>query len=155
MLPLPLQFLAAWLAVWLGRVLQRQVDYLIQDADLAKQQRAEQAFWRLVRDTADLVESRHLGRFGGVEHLDRYVLFFHGPDAEALAHPSLSTEPFPEIAHVGHSHDGEGGSRSGFGVGFGLFDGATHGGGLTVALVFDHQGHRANVSDHVHLTKSL
>ncbi len=27
-LPLPLQFLAAWLAVWLGRVLQEQVDYL-------------------------------------------------------------------------------------------------------------------------------
>jgi transposase InsO family protein len=28
LLPLPLQFLAAWLAVWLGRVLQEQVDYL-------------------------------------------------------------------------------------------------------------------------------
>jgi transposase len=28
MLPLPLQFLAAWLAVWLGRALQDQVDYL-------------------------------------------------------------------------------------------------------------------------------
>jgi hypothetical protein len=28
MLPLPLQFLAAWLAVLLGRVLQQQVDYL-------------------------------------------------------------------------------------------------------------------------------
>jgi hypothetical protein len=27
-LPVPLQFLAAWLAVWLGRVLQEQVDYL-------------------------------------------------------------------------------------------------------------------------------
>src|SRR5664279_3206541 len=27
-LPLPLQFLAAWLAVWLGRVFQEQVDYL-------------------------------------------------------------------------------------------------------------------------------
>jgi hypothetical protein len=27
-LPLPLQFLAGWLAVWLGRVLQEQVDYL-------------------------------------------------------------------------------------------------------------------------------
>jgi putative transposase len=27
MLPLPLQFLAAWLAVWLGRVLQQEVDY--------------------------------------------------------------------------------------------------------------------------------
>jgi hypothetical protein len=29
MLPLPLQFLAAWLAVWLGRVLQQEVDYLM------------------------------------------------------------------------------------------------------------------------------
>ena len=27
-LPLPLQFLAAWIGVWLGRVLQAQVDYL-------------------------------------------------------------------------------------------------------------------------------
>ena len=27
-LPLPLQFLAAWLAVWLGRVLQGEVDFL-------------------------------------------------------------------------------------------------------------------------------
>jgi hypothetical protein len=27
-LPMPLQFLAAWLAVWLGRVLQEQVEYL-------------------------------------------------------------------------------------------------------------------------------
>jgi len=29
MLPLPLQFLAAWLAVWLGRVLQQEIDYLV------------------------------------------------------------------------------------------------------------------------------
>jgi putative transposase len=28
-LPLPLQFLVAWLAVWLGRVLQQEVDYLL------------------------------------------------------------------------------------------------------------------------------
>jgi hypothetical protein len=27
-IPLPLQILAAWLAVWLGRVLQEQVDFL-------------------------------------------------------------------------------------------------------------------------------
>ena len=29
MLPLPVQFLASWLAVWLGRVLQQEVDYLM------------------------------------------------------------------------------------------------------------------------------
>ncbi len=29
-LPLPVQFLAAWLAVWLERVLQGQVDYLVE-----------------------------------------------------------------------------------------------------------------------------
>ena len=34
-LPLPLQFLAAWLAVWLGRVLQEPIDYLNGD-DLRK-----------------------------------------------------------------------------------------------------------------------
>ena len=28
LLPLPLQFIAAWLAVWIGRVLQQQIDYL-------------------------------------------------------------------------------------------------------------------------------
>jgi hypothetical protein len=28
-LPLPLQFLAAWLAVWLGHILQQQVDYYL------------------------------------------------------------------------------------------------------------------------------
>jgi putative transposase len=38
MLPLPLQFLAAWLAVWLGRVLQRQIDYLKEDDRALKEQ---------------------------------------------------------------------------------------------------------------------
>jgi len=27
-LPLPLQFIAAWLAVWIGRIQQQQIDYL-------------------------------------------------------------------------------------------------------------------------------
>jgi hypothetical protein len=31
MLPLPLQFLAAWLAMWFARALQWQVDYLMAD----------------------------------------------------------------------------------------------------------------------------
>ena len=53
--------------------------------DLAKQQKADKAFRQLLHETAELVEARHLGRFGGVEYLDGYVLFFHGPDAEALA----------------------------------------------------------------------
>ena len=38
MLPLPLQFLAAWLAVWLGRVLQRQIDYLKEENRALKEQ---------------------------------------------------------------------------------------------------------------------
>jgi hypothetical protein len=57
----------------------------IRDADVGKRQKAAEAFWGLVRDTADLIDARGLGRFGGVEHTDHYVLFFHGPDADALA----------------------------------------------------------------------
>jgi hypothetical protein len=36
-LPLPLQFMAAWLAVWLGRVLQEQVDFLKAENRLLKE----------------------------------------------------------------------------------------------------------------------
>ena len=36
MLQLPLQFWAAWLAVWLGRVLQQQVDYLVAENRIFK-----------------------------------------------------------------------------------------------------------------------
>jgi hypothetical protein len=36
-LPLPLQFLAAWLAVWLGRVLQEQVDYLKAESQIFRE----------------------------------------------------------------------------------------------------------------------
>jgi putative transposase len=36
-LPLPLQFLAAWLAVWMGRVLQEQIDYLKQENQLLQE----------------------------------------------------------------------------------------------------------------------
>jgi hypothetical protein len=57
----------------------------IRDSDLGRQQQMEEAFWRLVRETADFVEARQLGRYGGVEYADQYVIFFHGPDAEALA----------------------------------------------------------------------
>ena len=37
MLPLPLRFLAAWLAVWLARALQRQVDYLMAENKILKE----------------------------------------------------------------------------------------------------------------------
>jgi transposase InsO family protein len=37
-LPLPLQFLAAWIGVWLGRVLQGQVDYLKAENRLLREQ---------------------------------------------------------------------------------------------------------------------
>ena len=48
-LPLPLQFLAAWIGVWLGRVLQEQVDYL----------KAENL---LLREKLDSVEELEGGR---------------------------------------------------------------------------------------------
>jgi hypothetical protein len=57
----------------------------IREEDLGKQQAADKAFSRLVRELEDLVEARGVGWFGGVEYLDHYVLFFHGPDASALA----------------------------------------------------------------------
>jgi putative transposase len=37
MLPLPLQFLAAWLAVWFGRFLQQQIDYLVAENQILKE----------------------------------------------------------------------------------------------------------------------
>jgi putative transposase len=37
MLPLPLQFLAAWLAVWFARALQQQVDYLMAENRILKE----------------------------------------------------------------------------------------------------------------------
>ena len=37
-LPLQLQFLAAWIGVWLGRVLQEQVDYLKAETHLLREQ---------------------------------------------------------------------------------------------------------------------
>lgn len=57
----------------------------IRDSDLGRQQRMEKAFWQLVRETADFVEARQLGRYGGVEYAGQYAIFFHGPDAEVLA----------------------------------------------------------------------
>ena len=36
-LPPPLQFLSAWLAVWLGRVLQEQVDFLKEENQLLRE----------------------------------------------------------------------------------------------------------------------
>jgi len=37
MLPLPFQFLAAWLAVWLGRVLRQEVHYLTAENRLLRE----------------------------------------------------------------------------------------------------------------------
>jgi hypothetical protein len=37
MLPMPLQFLAAWLAVWFQRALQQQVDYLMAENRILKE----------------------------------------------------------------------------------------------------------------------
>jgi hypothetical protein len=40
-LPLPPQFLAAWIGVWLGRVLQAQVDYLKAENRLLREKLGE------------------------------------------------------------------------------------------------------------------
>jgi hypothetical protein len=40
MLPLPLQFLAAWLAVWFQRALQKQVDYLTAEIESSRRSSA-------------------------------------------------------------------------------------------------------------------
>jgi putative transposase len=42
MLPLPLQFLAAWLAVWFARALQQQVDYLMAENRILKEKLGNQ-----------------------------------------------------------------------------------------------------------------
>ena len=42
MLPLPLQFLAAWLAVWFQRALQKQVDYLMAENQILKEKLGDQ-----------------------------------------------------------------------------------------------------------------
>jgi len=42
MLPLPLQFLAAWLAVWFQRALQKQVDYLMAENRILKEKLGDQ-----------------------------------------------------------------------------------------------------------------
>jgi hypothetical protein len=42
MLPLPLQFLAAWLAVWFARTLQQQVDYLMAENRILKEKLGNQ-----------------------------------------------------------------------------------------------------------------
>jgi len=59
MLPLPLQFLAAWLAVWFARALQRQVDYLMAENKILKEKLGN---WRLQLIDADRRWLAILGR---------------------------------------------------------------------------------------------
>jgi hypothetical protein len=59
MLPLPLQFLAAWLAVWFGRVLQQQIDYFVAENRILKQRHGDQ---KLQLTDADLRQLAVLGK---------------------------------------------------------------------------------------------
>ena len=73
-LPLPLQFLAAWLAVWLGRVLQEEVDYLKAENHLLREKLAPK---RVVLTDAErrrlATLGKALGRKGGGGRCDHCI----------------------------------------------------------------------------------
>jgi hypothetical protein len=66
MLPLPLQFLAAWLAVWFARALQRQVDYLMAENKILKEELGDR---RLQLTNADRRRLAILGKELGLKVL--------------------------------------------------------------------------------------
>jgi putative transposase len=68
MLPLPLQFLAAWLAVWFERVLQQQVDYLMAENKILKENLGDR---RLQLTDADRRRRAVLGKKLGLKVLAR------------------------------------------------------------------------------------
>ena len=55
-IPLPLQFLAAWLAVWLGRVLQEQVNFVKAENRLLREKLGE-----VTASTGEVVRRDRLG----------------------------------------------------------------------------------------------
>jgi putative transposase len=76
MLPLPLQFLAAWLAVWLGRVLQQQVDYLMAENRILKERLGDR---KLLLTDADRRRLAVLGKTLGRKLLAK-VATIEAPD---------------------------------------------------------------------------
>jgi hypothetical protein len=68
MLPLPLQFLAAWLVVWFERVLQQQVDYLMAENKILKKRLGDR---RLQLTDADRRRLAVLGKKMGLKVLAR------------------------------------------------------------------------------------
>jgi hypothetical protein len=64
MLPLPLQFLAAWLAVWLERVLQAQVDYLRAENRLLREKLGAKRLQLTDAERRRLAVGKRLGRKG-------------------------------------------------------------------------------------------
>jgi hypothetical protein len=67
-LPLPLQFLAAWLAVWFARALQRQVDYLMAENKILKERLGDR---KLQLTNADRRRLAILGEELGLKVLGR------------------------------------------------------------------------------------
>ena len=68
MLPLPLQFLAAWLAVWFARALQRQVDYLMAENRVLKEKLGDR---KLQLTNADRRRLAILGKEVGLKVLGK------------------------------------------------------------------------------------
>jgi hypothetical protein len=63
MLPLPLQFLAAWLSVWFARALQQQVDYLMAENKILKEKLGDQRLHLTDADRRRLaILGKELGR---------------------------------------------------------------------------------------------
>jgi putative transposase len=63
MLPLPLQFLAAWLGAWFARALQQQVDYLMAENQILKEKLGDQKLKLTDADRRQLaVLGKELGR---------------------------------------------------------------------------------------------
>jgi hypothetical protein len=63
MLPLPLPFLAAWLAVWFARALQQQIDYLMAENQILRERLGDRELDLTDADRRRLVVSgKELGR---------------------------------------------------------------------------------------------
>jgi hypothetical protein len=86
MLPLPLQFLAAWLAVWLGRVLQQEVDYLMAENRILR----EKLGGRVRLTDADRRRLAVLGKKMGRKALAKVATILKGAGVKAVRLPAMS-----------------------------------------------------------------